>query len=153
MESMKKTIISLFLALIVFGLSAPVFAQTIDGILPKGENCEIDPIKSSLQSRTAFTGLSADNRSKALGCAIKTGKVRLYMIPFYITYLIEFLLGLAGLISIGFVVYGGFRYVVGGLSEDKESGKKIIKHALIGLIVSLSAWILVNFIQVVVTSL
>lgn len=87
-----------------------------------------------------------------LGCALKWGKIRLFMIPFFITYIVQFLLSIAGLIAVLFVVYGGFRYATGGLTEDKESGKKIIQHALIGLVVALSAWIVVNFIQIALTS-
>lgn len=87
-----------------------------------------------------------------LGCAIESGKIRLYMVPFYITFIIQFLLTVAGLIAVLFVVIGGYHYVVGGLTEDKEKGKKTIFNALIGLIVALSAWIIVNFIQVALTS-
>lgn len=90
--------------------------------------------------------------SGVLGCAIKTGKIKLYMMPFFVTYLIQFLLGIAGLIAVLFMVIGGYKYAVGGITEDKESGKKTILHALLGLIVALSAWIVVNFIQVALTS-
>lgn len=87
-----------------------------------------------------------------LGCAIKTGRIKLYMMPFFITNLIEFLLQVAGLIAVLFMVYGGYLYSVGGITEDKESGKNTIKHALIGLVVSLSSWIVVNLVQLALTS-
>ena len=74
------------------------------------------------------------------------------MMPFFVTYLIQFLLQIAGLIAVLFIVFGGFKYVTGGLIEDKESGKKAVIHAIIGLLVALSAWIVVNFIQMALTS-
>ena len=48
------------------------------------------------------------------------------MMPFFVTYLIQFLLQIAGLIAVLFIVFGGFKYVTGGLIEDKESGKKLL---------------------------
>lgn len=90
-------------------------------------------------------------RQDILGCALKTGQIRLWMAPFYITSLIQFLIGLAGLVAVIFIIVGGYKYVIGGLTDDKESGKKTIKFAIIGLVVSLLAWIIVNIIQVQIT--
>jgi hypothetical protein len=139
--------------------AAPVFAL---GILPTSEpniNCnefvKASDSKSAYQSATGFGNFikgNATNRDNVLGCAIKTGRIKLYMMPFYITYLIEFLLAIAGLISVLFVIYGGFKYTIGGLIEDKESGKKTIMYALLGLVVALSSWMIVNFIMVALTS-
>lgn len=85
-------------------------------------------------------------RDKLLGCAIKTGRISFAMIPYFITYIINFLLALSGLISVLFIVVGGFQYVYGGLSEHKDTAKKTIKHALIGMAVSILAWSIVNVI-------
>ena len=93
-----------------------------------------------------------ENISDALGCAIKTGNIHLFMVPFFITMLTQFLLSISGVISVLFIVLGGFKYAVGGLIEDKESGKKYIQYALLGLVVSLGAWMVVNFIMIVLTS-
>lgn len=110
----------------------------------------LEGLKAVLKKQSGLPGGS--DLESILGCAIKTGRLKLYMVPFYITYLIQFLLSLAGLIAILFMVIGGYKYVIGGLTEDKESGKKTILHALVGFIVALSAWIVVNFIQVALTS-
>ncbi len=87
-----------------------------------------------------------------LGCALRTGHIHLFMLPFLVTFLIQFLLDMAGLVAVLFIVYGGFKYVVGGVSEDKEAGKKAITHAIVGLVVALSAWIVVNLIQIALTT-
>lgn len=137
-------------------------------ILPKAEKCgdffveqaekDFKKLKSNsaFKDENRFDAYVKDNGreglSNVLGCAVKYGRIRLFMMPFFITYLVQFLLSLAGLIAVLFVVYGGYKYVVGGLVEDKESGKKAMLHALLGLIVALSAWIIVNFIQVALTS-
>lgn len=109
----------------------------------------------ALRDREKFDKYVGGDRGKlfdSLGCAIKLGKVRLFMVPFFITYLIQFLLQIAGLIAVLFVVIGGYQYIVGGLIEEKEKGKNTLKHALTGFVVALLAWIIVNFIQVALTS-
>jgi len=91
------------------------------------------------------------NSSDVLGCAIKTGRISLAMIPYFITYVINFILSLAGLICVFFIVIGGYHYVYGGLVEDKEKGKNTIKHALMGLALALLAWTIVSVLIRAVT--
>ena len=92
-----------------------------------------------------------DQRMNLLGCAVNTGRITLAMIPYFITYFSNFLLGMAGLIAVLFVVLGGYRYVIGGLTEDKEKGKQTIMHALMGFGLSLLAWAIVNVVIGAVT--
>lgn len=90
---------------------------------------------------------NSQERDNLLGCAIKTGKVSLAMIPYFITYIINFLLSLSGLISVLFIVIGGYQYVYGGLGEgSKDKAKKTITHALMGLAIAILAWSIVNVI-------
>ena len=90
-------------------------------------------------------------RNDVLGCGIKTGRIGFWMVPYFVTYLINFLLGLSGLICVLFIVIGGYRYVVGGLTEDKEKGKHTIRDALMGMGIALLAWTIVNVIINAVT--
>lgn len=159
MRRFQKAIFAFAVMLVLMSLAAPIgYAQ----IIPKESKCATDDkgkltdegMKNALGSEGGFDeAVKAEGAlSGILGCAVKTGKIRLYMVPFFITYLIQFLLSIAGLVAVLFMVIGGYKYVVGGLTEDKESGKKTILHALVGFIVALSAWIVVNFIQVALTS-
>jgi hypothetical protein len=60
---------------------------------------------------------------------------------------ISFVLGLLGLIAVIMILYGGFIWLTAGGNEDKVgSAKKIISSAIIGLIVILLAWAIVNFV-------
>lgn len=104
--------------------------------------------KSQIQSVTNKN----DEIRRLLACSIRLGKIHLFMLPYFIGYIVEFLLLIGGLIAVLFVVYGGYQYSIGGISEDKESGKKTIMNALIGVVVSLGAWIIVNFLMVSLTS-
>lgn len=61
--------------------------------------------------------------------------------------IIQWILGLLGLIAVVFILYGGFIWMTAGGNEDKVSqAKKIISAAVIGLIVVLLAWAIVTFV-------
>jgi len=60
---------------------------------------------------------------------------------------IEIALYLVGYISVFFVLYGGFQFLTGGDNPSKvESAKKTILNAVIGLVISISAVVIVNVI-------
>lgn len=79
-----------------------------------------------------------------LGCGIKTGRVKMWMIPFFVKYLIQFAISIAGLVAVGAIIIGGYFYLFSGLDNDKERGKKAIMYGLLGFIVVLLAWTIVN---------
>lgn len=57
-------------------------------------------------------------------------------------------LQIAGYIAVGFVIWGGLKYVLAaGDSGKLASAKNIIQNALIGLLIALSAVAILNFIQ------
>lgn len=86
-----------------------------------------------------------------LACGIKTGDIHLWMIPYYIRFILQFVIGLSGLASVGGIVYGGYMYLFAGVSNDKDQGKKAIQYALIGMVMTLVAWAFVNIIMSLVT--
>lgn len=87
-----------------------------------------------------------------LACGIKTGTIHMWMVPYYIRYILEFIIGIAGLVSVGGIVYGGYLYLFAGISQDKDKGKKAIQYSVLGMIMTLTAWALVNIIIALVTS-
>ncbi|MBN1494236.1 hypothetical protein JW911_00690 [Candidatus Peregrinibacteria bacterium] len=103
-----------------------------------------DPVKEFKES-------SSQDRNEILACGIQTGRIHFWMVPYYVVYLIQFIIGIAGLIAVLFLVLGGYQYVISGLGQDKEKGKKTITNALIGLVVVLVAWVVVNVVQYVLT--
>lgn len=80
-----------------------------------------------------------------LADAIRTGDLHLRQIPCFIKYFSQLLIGIAGTLSVIFVMIGGYRYVLGS-DEQKDEAKRTILYALIGLAVSLMAWILVDIV-------
>lgn len=57
------------------------------------------------------------------------------------------LLPLVGTICLLFIILGGYRYVTsGGDQEAAESGKKMISNAVIGLVIIIFSYIIVNLV-------
>jgi hypothetical protein len=81
---------------------------------------------------------------------IRTGNIHLRNIPCFVKYFTQVLVGLAGTLAVIFVMVGGYRYII-GRDEDKEAAKKTITFALIGLAVSLLAWVIIDIVLQVTT--
>lgn len=138
-------------------------------ILPKTElslieckNLMLDVNESPEIARGAFTDparnpITSQRLNKTvfdvdiLGCGIKTGDIKLWMVPFYIRFFLEFVIGVAGLLAVAGLIYGGYLYLFAGISDDKDKGKNAIKNALIGLVLTLTAWAIVNIVIALVT--
>lgn len=61
--------------------------------------------------------------------------------------IINWVLGLLGIIAVIMILYAGFQWMTAGGNEDKvSSAKKIISAAVVGLIIILLAWAIVNFV-------
>lgn len=60
---------------------------------------------------------------------------------------IEIVMRIIGFAAVGFVIYGGFKYLTSAGSADRiASGKKVIQNALIGLLISIFSIAIVNLI-------
>ncbi len=135
--SLKILLLSLLLPLLpVFTL--PVFADGETII----HNTTIIPQPNEINSEGEI-----DFASK-----FRMGKFELYDLGTYARYLIETLIVFAGGIAILFIVIGGYKYMVGSISDDKEAGKKTIGYALAGFAIAVLAWTIINFVQVWLTS-
>lgn len=59
---------------------------------------------------------------------------------------IQWILGLLGLVAVIMILVGGFKWMTAGGNEEKiESAKKLLTAAIIGLIIVLLAWAIVIF--------
>ena len=102
-------------------------------------------------------GAGADLAGKATGPCVNlalrftTGDFEVSDVPCYAVYLVEFFIWLVASIAVLFVVIGGYQYIFSGTSDDKETGKHTITYALSGLAITVLAWTVVNWVQVLVT--
>lgn len=71
-------------------------------------------------------------------------------VPFlgeYISGAYRYAIGIGAIIAIIMVVYGGFRYLIGSAAGDVKRGKTIIIDAIAGLIIILSAYLILHTIN------
>jgi len=65
-----------------------------------------------------------------------------------ITTLINYFLGLLGLIAVAFLIYAGVLMVTaGGAEEQVTKAKKIIMYAVIGIVIILLSYTIVTFVS------
>jgi len=123
---MKK--IQLFLYVSFFSIQK-TWAQIgpdLDGVIPSGN--------------------SSDASLNALARRVETGNLEVKDVLFFIVKLIDLVSALAGTFCVIMLLYGGFQYMMSGLNDDKESAKKTIRYALIGLAVTFLAYLIINLI-------
>jgi hypothetical protein len=66
----------------------------------------------------------------------------------FIVTIIGWLLSISGAIAILFVIIGGFRYITSaGNEESAEAGKKTVINAIIGIVVIILSYVIVNVIS------
>lgn len=102
--------------------------------------------------KAILDGAEKSDIEAILGCALKSGEIQFWMVPYYVIFALEFVIELAGLIVVLMIMVGAYYYIAGGLTDDKEKGKTIITYALGGFVLTLSSWILVNILLLALTS-
>ena len=67
---------------------------------------------------------------------------------FIVSYYITRILAVVGILAVGYLIFGGFRYITsGGNEESAEQAKKIITNSIIGLVI-----IILSFVIIIVIS-
>ena len=169
LSNLKKNLFGgVLVALMILGMQGVVFAAggppasspsgaqgdpiSTTSILPAVNNqadckgAHNPDIKGKTAIRAILDGSDQGEINNVLGCGIKTGNIKLYMVPYYIRSILEFIIGISGLVCVGAIVFGGYWYLFAGISEDKEKGKKAILYGLVGMVLTLVAWAVVNII-------
>jgi hypothetical protein len=84
--------------------------------------------------------------------AFKTGQFRADDFITYGLWLIGALLRLVGMAAVIVIMLGGYYYVIGSFSEEKEKGKNTIKYGIFGFALAILSWIIVDFIVTFLTT-
>lgn len=63
-----------------------------------------------------------------------------------ISQIINVLLGFLGVLAVGIILFGGFKWMTAAGNEDKvEEAKKVLSAGVIGLLIVLSSWALATY--------
>jgi ABC-type Fe3+ transport system permease subunit len=120
MKRIQKLILASFIAL--FGLVAVVPASTVSAI-------------------DVFDNACKDSKSKVCG-AEKTDEL-----PKLMQNIVSTLLFVLGIIAVIMIVIGGIRYATsGGDSSQIQAAKNTILYSVVGLVVAIMSYAIVNFV-------
>ena len=113
-------------------------------------------LKTSIQIITGLGATLALSAGKAMALSVQEGAeaARAEGMPTMLigpsgvfTQITNTVLYIVGIISVIMLIYGGLRYVIsGGDSKKVTDAKNTILYAIIGLIVSILAFAIVNFV-------
>lgn len=80
-------------------------------------------------------------------CGIKDGQSIEVIAPRVGLAIVEIILRLSGVIAVGYIIYGGFRYMLSqGEPDATKKAKGTILNALIGMVIAMSATLIVTLI-------
>lgn len=107
------------------------------------------PIVTMAQS-TVSNGLQSSNLGSMFG---NSGLVRSQSLSELIVYVIRIMLLFAGLVAVLFVIIGGYFYITAqGDTEQAEKGKNTLVNAIIGIVVVILSYVIVNVVSNLVGS-
>jgi hypothetical protein len=146
----RLTVITVFLALLGFSaLVVPIqdaSAATFDGSSKDsdGRACS----SSFLGFPSWFNGLPRKDGTCDIDFPAGNAQTNISSFVFMIVLnIIELALRVVGIAAAGYLIYGGFKYLVSAGSADRvTSGRKIITNALIGLVISFMSVAIVSLI-------
>ena len=65
----------------------------------------------------------------------------------YLNIIIKLILGIAAVLAMVMITMGGIEYMTSDLVSSKEAGKETIKNAILGLLIALGAYLILNTIN------
>ncbi len=77
-------------------------------------------------------------------CSFITGDFHFDCIPLYLGYLIQLVFGLLGTVCLIEIIWAGYEWAFSGLTGDNQKAKGRLTNAILGLIFSLLAFLIVD---------
>jgi hypothetical protein len=148
----RLTTVTVFLALLGLGaLALP--AQGVSAVTFGGGAKDSDGkacSSSFLGFPSWFNGLPRKDGTCTIDFPTGDAKTNISSFIFMIVLnVIEMALRVVGIAAVGYLIYGGFKYLTSAGSADRvTSGRKIITNALVGLIISFMSVAIVSLISV-----
>ncbi len=88
--------------------------------------------------------------NQSLDSCSPDGVATLQCIPIVLQNLLVWLFGLVGLVAVILVAYGGIKFILsGGDPKQVDSARKTITFALLGLVVVVSSFVIINLVATI----
>lgn len=81
-----------------------------------------------------------------------SGQISIPFLVEYINGVYRYLVGIVLVVAVVMVVYGGFRYLVGASYGEINRGKEIIRDAIVGMLIVLGAYVILQTVNPATTS-
>ncbi|HEU0085539.1 MAG TPA: pilin [Candidatus Paceibacterota bacterium] len=62
----------------------------------------------------------------------------------YMAIIFRLVIGISAVLAMVMIVYGGIEYMTSGSVSEKQGGKETITNAILGIVIALGAWLLLN---------
>lgn len=143
----KKTFLLLLVSLAVSLLLSPGTASALDickGINEAIGQGQVDVLDCGKEDVVSFIGFEGGLQAPT-GEGLDTTLTRAKTAREFIVNTVNFVLTFLGIIAVAIVIYGGFLYVTAaGNEEQSTKGKKSITYAVIGILIIIASFALVN---------
>ncbi|MEK7620838.1 MAG: pilin [Patescibacteria group bacterium] len=127
-------------------LASPAVVSTNSYALDGGAEAKFKEGLDKAGANTTQDCKDAGGEIKSGKCVDSDGKT-IEPVAFSLKNVINILLFISGIIAVVYVVIGGFRYVTSnGDSGSISKAKNTIMYALIGLVIAIMAYAIVNFV-------
>ena len=113
----------------------------------EGDRCTRDSDCESGLTCTSNQCVVTSHGTGSGGTAVFRNPLSSNTIPELISTVLNYVLGLVGVLAVASLVYGGILYMASGGNEDQlNKGKKVLTYSIIGLVVSILSYVIVNTI-------
>lgn len=83
-------------------------------------------------------------------CDIVTGKLKAACIPMFVGHIVEIIFSLISAFFLLNVIYAGYQMAMGSWTGDKANGKDRLTWSIIGLVISVCAFLILDLVVSVV---
>lgn len=147
MKQLSKSLRSLKLGLVVASLSITGLAFSGSSVLAAAPSPPPSPCAESATFLKFPTWYKYIIDPSSTGTECKLAFNPLTDTPKVLLAVFEIILRIGGLLAVGMIIYGGIQYILSQGEPDKAKGaRSTILNAIIGLVISMSAVVIVNLI-------
>lgn len=129
-------------------IAQPTKSCTTDANCGTGNTCKNGQCISSSPTKTGTTPSTGTTPAGTTSTVTAlTNPLKISSAGDLIKNLINFILGFVGVIAAAMIVYGGIVYMTSAGNDQRiQQGKNILTYAIVGLIISIAAGIIVNLV-------
>ncbi len=133
---MKKILFYILIIVILFGISMPIYAQDTPPVTSADDYVLLAPLPCE------DGGENCTNKKFKTFDPANEGALSSYL-----NTMLRIFIGICAVLAMAMIILGGLEYMTSELISSKEAGKQKIKGALLGLVLALGSYALLNTIN------